>query len=193
MVVLPQAPGSSPVAFAKQKMSSTVTQVSSCASSQPLYYFSTDPLQPRSHCSTACPRYLEEYQTKRFRLKPAFASEQQIVALEALPGSPEPLVEEFTRIREGLLELRHNVVLLRCNEDPDAFYPVSFLRKGEVASPGMRPALQPVQSHPALHAGPWAVSVAAQQHCTSASSPGFRDHGGDHGDPDALCPKSFLG
>ena len=75
------------------------------------------------------PRYLEEYQTKRFRLKPAFASEQQIVAVEARPGSPEPLVEEFARIREGLLELRHNVVLLRCNEDPDAFYPVSFLSK----------------------------------------------------------------
>ena len=75
------------------------------------------------------PRYLEEYQTKRFRLKPAFASEQQIVALEAQPGSPDSLVEEFTRIREGLLELRHNVVLLRCNEDPDAFYPVSFLKE----------------------------------------------------------------
>ena len=87
------------------------------------------------------PRYLEEYQTKRFRLKPAFASEQQIVALEARPGSPEPLVEEFTQIREGLLELRHNVVLLRCSEDPDAFYPVSCPEEVGVASPGMRPAL----------------------------------------------------
>ena len=54
------------------------------------------------------------------------------MALEARPGSPEPLVEEFTRIREGLLELRHNVVLLRCNEDPDAFYPVSCLRKSRL-------------------------------------------------------------
>ena len=95
----------------------------------------TSGLTQKRHNSIAqlpVPRYLEEYQTGRFRLKPTFASEQQIMALEARPGSPELLVKEFTRIQEGLLELRHNVVLLRCNEDPDAFYPVSVLSKSRV-------------------------------------------------------------
>ena len=56
MVLLPKAPFSSPVAFAKQQMSSTTIQVSSCVSSQSLYHFSTDALQPRSHSLTACPQ-----------------------------------------------------------------------------------------------------------------------------------------
>ena len=101
--------------------------MSRCVWGQPRHHSSTDAEWPQSHIAQLpVPRYLEEYQTKRFRLKPAFASEQQIVALEARPGSPDSLVEEFTRLREGLLELRHNVVLLRCSELPDAFWPISL-------------------------------------------------------------------
>ena len=123
----------SPLAFADEKMLSTTFQMF-LAVSQAGPSTASAQMQSGLSLNARVPvfRFLEEYQTKRFRLKPAFASEQQIVALEARPGSPEALVEEFTRIREGLLELRHNVVLLRCNEDPDAFYPVSFCRESKL-------------------------------------------------------------
>ncbi len=51
-------------------------------------------------------------------------SEADIEALQPRPGSPAWLVGEVEAIKQGLLDLRHNVVLLRSPDSPDDFTPV---------------------------------------------------------------------
>lgn len=53
-------------------------------------------------------------------------SESAIEAIQPKPGSPAWLVEEVEAIRRGLMDLLHNVVLLRCPDSDKEFTPVSF-------------------------------------------------------------------
>ena len=52
-------------------------------------------------------------------------SESAIEAIQPKPGSPAWLVEEVEAIRQGLMDLLHNVVLMRCPDSDKEFYPVS--------------------------------------------------------------------
>lgn len=51
-------------------------------------------------------------------------SETQIQAIEARPRSPDWLVDEVALIRDGLMRLCQNVLLLQDPNDADSFYPV---------------------------------------------------------------------
>ena len=51
-------------------------------------------------------------------------SESDIEALQPKPGSPAWLVEEVDAVRRGLMDLLHNVVLLRCPDSDKEFTPV---------------------------------------------------------------------
>ncbi|KAI8466522.1 MAG: cytosolic 4-alpha-glucanotransferase [Monoraphidium minutum] len=70
-------------------------------------------------------RYLVEdpAQPGSFSFRPQYESEKAIAAIAPREGSPEWLVAEVAATRAGLLALRQNVVLLRDDTDPDAFYP----------------------------------------------------------------------
>lgn len=46
-----------------------------------------------------------------------------IVLLQVREDAPQWLQDETRRVREGLMALRQNVVLLQDEEDPDRFYP----------------------------------------------------------------------
>ena len=61
-------------------------------------------------------------------------SEQKVRAIQAREGSPSWLVEELERTKQALMQLQHNVLLLRDMSNPDAFTPVS------------PPACRPLQS-----------------------------------------------
>ena len=50
--------------------------------------------------------------------------ESAIEALQPKPGSPAWLVEEVEAVRRGLMDLLHNVVLLRCPDSDKEFTPV---------------------------------------------------------------------
>ncbi len=54
----------------------------------------------------------------------ALRSEADIEALQPRAGSPAWLVEEVDAVRAGLLDLRHNVCLLRCPDSDHEFTPV---------------------------------------------------------------------
>ena len=54
-------------------------------------------------------------------------SEADIEALQPRAGSPAWLVEEVEAVRAGLMDLRHNVCLLRCPDSEHEFYPVRAL------------------------------------------------------------------
>ena len=62
-------------------------------------------------------------------------SEQKVRAIQAREGSPPWLVEELERTKQALMQLQHNVLLLRDVSNPDAFTPVSH------------PACNPPQSY----------------------------------------------
>ncbi|CAL8472202.1 g11744 [Coccomyxa elongata] len=68
-------------------------------------------------------KYLVEYQKGRYHLREEYYSEADIEALQPRPGSPAWLVGEVEAIKQGLLDLRHNVVLLRSPDSPDDFTP----------------------------------------------------------------------
>ena len=64
--------------------------------------------------------------TAVFRFKPEYATEEGLMhsdAFKTREGSPDWLVAETAAMKAGLLELQHNVCLLRDPEDADAFYP----------------------------------------------------------------------
>ena len=50
--------------------------------------------------------------------------------LQVRADSPQWLVEETERTRAGLMKMRHNVVLLKEETDPDSFYPRCMLGGG---------------------------------------------------------------
>ena len=52
-------------------------------------------------------------------------SEQKVRCIQAREGSPPWLVEELERTKQALMQLQHNVLLLRDVSNPDAFTPVS--------------------------------------------------------------------
>ncbi|CAL5220743.1 g2802 [Coccomyxa viridis] len=68
-------------------------------------------------------KYLTEYEKGRYRLKEEYASESAIEAVQPKPGSPAWLVEEIEAVRRGLMDLLHNVVLLRCPDSDKEFTP----------------------------------------------------------------------
>lgn len=70
-------------------------------------------------------KYLVEVGNHRYRLRPQYSSEAALAAIKPRTGLPPDLVAEVEFIRDGLLKLRQNVVLLRDEEDPNRFYPVS--------------------------------------------------------------------
>ena len=51
--------------------------------------------------------------------------EEKIMAIKAREGSPKWLGDEVERIKDGLMKLSHNVVLLRDAENPLVYTPVS--------------------------------------------------------------------
>ncbi len=56
-----------------------------------------------------------------------FRSEKEIQAISPREDSPAWLVNEIMRVKAGLMELVHNVVLLRDAENADAFFPVGVM------------------------------------------------------------------
>ena len=58
------------------------------------------------------------------RLACTACRESAIEALQPKPGSPAWLVEEVEAVRRGLMDLLHNVVLLRCPDSDKEFTPV---------------------------------------------------------------------
>ena len=83
----------------------------------------------------AAGRFLEETGTcghrdggtaTTYRFKKEFRTEEGLLGSDAFkvrPGSPDWLVDETQALRKGMLQLQHNVCLLRDSEDSDAFYP----------------------------------------------------------------------
>lgn len=68
-------------------------------------------------------RYMLEDGHGHYRLRPAFASEAAISAIQPRDGSPTWLVEEVAATRKGLMALRQDVCLIPDPEDPDMFHP----------------------------------------------------------------------
>ena len=61
---------------------------------------------------------------RRCRLACTARRESAIEALQPKPASPAWLVEEVEAVRRGLMDLLHNVVLLRCPDSNKEFTPV---------------------------------------------------------------------
>ena len=72
------------------------------------------------------PRHVRYSEFGSWELKTVLAcSEQKVRAIQAREGSPSWLVEELERTKQALMQLQHNVLLLRDMSNPDAFTPVS--------------------------------------------------------------------
>lgn len=71
-------------------------------------------------------RYFAEGPGRRLKFRSQYTTEASLSAIRPRAGLPKEMAEEVDAIREGLLALRQNVVLLRDLEDPNRFYPVSL-------------------------------------------------------------------
>lgn len=81
-------------------------------------------MQELTHHANACPGIVRTDTDGPDATSLAHCSEMAIEALEPRAGSPAWLVEEVEAIRQGLLDLFHNVVLLRSPDSDNEFTPV---------------------------------------------------------------------
>lgn len=77
-------------------------------------------------CAEIATRYFVDGPGRRYKFRPQCSSEMALWMLQPRPGLPLDFADELETTRKGLMSLMQNVVLLRDQEDPEKFYPVSL-------------------------------------------------------------------